>query len=237
MLHQRIASFTHFVADSQRSLDEVCKFLILHTFADMNPKSFYLGQIEVDGDVVLRSAFGFDPNHVLYLSRISITAKMPFIDSLRNNEPVILNSQKEILDKYKDLGKITSADKPWKSCITAPIHSDGAFMILTNDKVPAGEEFHSFLKSIGSLLAIQLHYLNAPIRSKKNDGKSPQELTKRQVIIKNLLEKGFTNSQIALEIGYSESLVRQESISIYAALNVSGRKDLIKLVSNQSATD
>jgi DNA-binding NarL/FixJ family response regulator len=46
----------------------------------------------------------------------------------------------------------------------------------------------------------------------------------------NLLAKGFTNAQIAQEIGYSESLVRQETIAIYAALRVSGRREHIKSV-------
>jgi DNA-binding NarL/FixJ family response regulator len=107
-------------------------------------------------------------------------------------------------------------------------------MILMNEKAPVGEEFQSFLKSIGSLLAIQLHSLNTCVQSHTGELQSIQELTKRQVIIKNLLEKGFTNAQIAQEIGYSDSLVRQESIAIYSALQVSGRKDLIRLVANQS---
>jgi DNA-binding NarL/FixJ family response regulator len=39
-----------------------------------------------------------------------------------------------------------------------------------------------------------------------------------------MLERGFNNAQISLEIGFSESLIRQESVSIYQKLNVSGRK-------------
>jgi DNA-binding NarL/FixJ family response regulator len=42
-----------------------------------------------------------------------------------------------------------------------------------------------------------------------------------------MLSKGATNSEIALEIGYSESLIRQETIEIYRTLGVSGRKELI----------
>ena len=46
-------------------------------------------------------------------------------------------------------------------------------------------------------------------------------------LIKVWIEKGMTNSEIAQEIGYSESLVRHETIEIYAKLNVSGRKELL----------
>jgi DNA-binding NarL/FixJ family response regulator len=42
------------------------------------------------------------------------------------------------------------------------------------------------------------------------------------------MEKGFTNPAIAAEIGYSESLVRQETMAIYSLLDISGRKELLE---------
>jgi DNA-binding NarL/FixJ family response regulator len=54
------------------------------------------------------------------------------------------------------------------------------------------------------------------------------ELTPRQELIKKLVLQGMTNQQIAIEIGFSDSLVRQETMAIYAALNVSGRKELLE---------
>jgi len=41
-----------------------------------------------------------------------------------------------------------------------------------------------------------------------------------------LIEDGYTNIAIANEIGYSESLVKQETMTIYSILNISGRKAL-----------
>ena len=37
-------------------------------------------------------------------------------------------------------------------------------------------------------------------------------------------ERGFNNAQIGLELGYSESLIRQETVAIYRKLQVTGRK-------------
>jgi DNA-binding NarL/FixJ family response regulator len=51
-------------------------------------------------------------------------------------------------------------------------------------------------------------------------------LSDRQLVIADLLERGFNNAQIALEIGYSESLIRQETVAIYRKLEVTGRKAL-----------
>lgn len=52
-------------------------------------------------------------------------------------------------------------------------------------------------------------------------------LTSRQNTILQGIKHGDTNSTIALDIGYSESLIRQETIDIFKKLGVSGRKALI----------
>jgi len=41
-----------------------------------------------------------------------------------------------------------------------------------------------------------------------------------------LIEDGNTNFAIAEKLGYSESLIRQESIAIYRKLGILGRRDL-----------
>jgi DNA-binding NarL/FixJ family response regulator len=47
------------------------------------------------------------------------------------------------------------------------------------------------------------------------------------MLIKKLMENGYTNIAIANEIGYSESLVKQETMAVFSILKVSGRKELL----------
>jgi DNA-binding NarL/FixJ family response regulator len=47
------------------------------------------------------------------------------------------------------------------------------------------------------------------------------------MLIKKLMENGYTNIAISNEIGYSESLVKQETMAIFSILKVSGRKELL----------
>ena len=54
-------------------------------------------------------------------------------------------------------------------------------------------------------------------------------MTARQEIILTSLKKGMTNREIAEEVSYSESLIRQETVIIYAKLGISGKKDLVDL--------
>ena len=51
-------------------------------------------------------------------------------------------------------------------------------------------------------------------------------LTSRQKEIAELMRQGMTNEAIADHIGYSASLVKQETMIIFSKLGISGRKDL-----------
>ncbi|MEY3318245.1 MAG: Bacterial regulatory protein luxR family, partial [Actinomycetota bacterium] len=42
-----------------------------------------------------------------------------------------------------------------------------------------------------------------------------------------MIKSGSTNQEIASRMGYSESLIRQETIIIYRKLGISGRRDLL----------
>jgi DNA-binding NarL/FixJ family response regulator len=53
-----------------------------------------------------------------------------------------------------------------------------------------------------------------------------KQLTARQSEILALMKNGLTNDEIALKIGYSASLVKQETMLIFSKLGVSGRKNL-----------
>ena len=51
-------------------------------------------------------------------------------------------------------------------------------------------------------------------------------LTSRQARILEMISDGKTNATIATHLGYSESLIRQETIIIYRKLGVDGRREL-----------
>jgi DNA-binding NarL/FixJ family response regulator len=51
-------------------------------------------------------------------------------------------------------------------------------------------------------------------------------LTARQEKILELMRTGLTNEDIATKIGYSSSLVKQETMLIFSKLGISGRRDL-----------
>lgn len=240
MYMERISAFTDYLANGRRSLDDVCKFLTLHTFKDFRPQAIYLGQIESDGHLVLKSSFGFDPKYIVQWERIPLTFNVPIIEAIRNDQAYVFNSQEEFFEKYPDVDNLGIVNRDWVSCIACPAQSLGAYFIVMNASPEVCPDFNSFLKAVGNLLAIQL--LDVPpvfeAKSRKHTPSSisTKPLTTRQELIKDLLIKGFTNPQIAAEIGFSESLIRQETIAIYAHMRVSGRVELMKVMEAQSST-
>jgi DNA-binding NarL/FixJ family response regulator len=94
------------------------------------------------------------------------------------------------------------------------------------------DEFEDFLRLVGAVVTLYLlgQSYASPVpefRGTKSKKIAPTVLSPRQKVILAMLSKGATNSEIALEVGYSESLIRQETIEIYRILGVSGRKELI----------
>jgi DNA-binding NarL/FixJ family response regulator len=100
----------------------------------------------------------------------------------------------------------------------------------------------AYFHCLGKLLSLY-HYrsnfddLGTSHESEVNISSTPKSmygksLTERQSEILTLIKSAMTNSMIADRIGYSESLVRRETIIIYAKLGIRGRKDLF----NKAAT-
>lgn len=61
----------------------------------------------------------------------------------------------------------------------------------------------------------------------RREGKENTKLTSRQETILEMIKESLTNASIAVELGFSESLIRQETILIYRKLGVAGRRELI----------
>lgn len=57
-------------------------------------------------------------------------------------------------------------------------------------------------------------------------------LTQRQERILELINSDNTNATIATQLGYSESLIRQETIIIYRKLGVDGRRELKRAIAS-----
>jgi DNA-binding CsgD family transcriptional regulator len=229
----RVSRLAKFLAEGEKSTEQVVKFLVLNTFADLTANTLYLTEIVDDGYLSPIGSFGFNKSLVAEWGRIPLTLHVPITQAVRQDECVIVRSLEDLYAHYPVTKEIKNLHTQWVSSISFPMHTLGAVSLTFNQQLAEGEDFFDFIRAIGALLALELSNVPVYKGSKANGGKNKNgnqhiELSQRQKIIHQLMFKGFTNAQIAAEVGYSESLVRQETIQIFRVLGVSGRKEIIE---------
>ena len=179
-----------------------------------------------DGWIVTDSQFGFH-EHTEF-EPVTISMDAPGAEALRHLKIVFanrLNLNEEFSDTACDVPKLDN-----ETGIYFPTSPTRLFRFALVGKVEEHISLKNYYECVRSILML---WENLQILDEKSDAVTKEsstfsrELTKRQAIILDLIREGKTNSKISEEIGFSDSLVKQETILIYKKLGVSGRKDLI----------
>ncbi len=234
MYLEEIAQLTNFMSISRRSADDLCKFLVINTLRKFSPRAIYVGQVDNEGNLALKASFGFIAGYLDQFRKLPLNVNIPVIEAVRSDEIIHIESREAFFQNYPEVTSLGTIDDNWHSAIAVPVQSIGAYFLVLHKRSVINEDVKCFLQTIAHLIALSLEAPVPVLKTKVDQVIVGKTLSHRQEIIKTLLSRGFTNAHIAKEIGYSESLVRQETIAIYAALRISGREELIKSEENQS---
>lgn len=115
--------------------------------------------------------------------------------------------------------------------VVIPVLEYGVLLLFTAEEPDIDSTLELFFIAVSGLVALNRQN---PDLSKlatiapKFPGILDKVLTARQMAIVEGMKHGHTNATIASDIGYSESLIRQETIDIFKKLGVSGRKELLE---------
>jgi len=213
------------------SISEVCKYLVLNVFTTMKASAVYAGVITKDGFIAPVGSFGLPEKTVASWGNIPLTLKAPLTDAVKQDK-IILLKREEAFEKYPVLNGYEGIPEAWESYLVCPTLPHGLIALTLDSSPKLGRETEEFIRTVSSLVSLhhQKDKFKPRVKSNSESGRSSGKngsLNGRQLLIKTLMEKGFSNPQIAAEIGYSESLVRQETMAIYSILNISGRKELL----------
>lgn len=228
----QVEKLARFLMASGLSSSEICKYLVLETFSRFKPSAIYAVEITQDGYLAPVGSFGIPEKVIVSMGNIPLSIDAPLTHAVKRDEIVLLKRD-EAIEKYPILQSYEGLPEKWDSYLVCPVLPYGVIAI-TLDSVPkVDHEIESFIRTIGSMVSSyfqrnQRGSQNSSQRSPSPNTKRTGELNARQKLIRTLIEKGYSNPAIAIEIGYSESLVRQETMAIYSILNVSGRKDLVE---------
>lgn len=225
---KKILAFSDFLARPPRSYNEIAQFLAMNTFTEEEYSWIYISELVETGLVCAIGAFGFNKKLYEKFPEIPIQGKYPLTDTIRSNSTILYHNDETLKIDYPLLPELNILED-WKTGITIPVYPIGGMAMHTMKVLELTKSMEVFYIAIGSLLGLYASRLPKNLVEEviilKAKSKLPKvPLTDRQIVIAGMLEHGFNNAQIAQKIGYSESLVRQETVAIYSKLEVSGRK-------------
>jgi len=200
----------------------------MNTFSEEKFLSIFIGELIETGVVCPLAGFGWSSQEYASFTDIPIQDIFPVTEAIRSNTVLITQNDSKYVTDYPLMSNFEYAGD-WKSGIALPVYPIGGMAMYSSMQLELTESMNVFYTAIGSLLGLYASRLPVSLVEVAIDVKKkidlPQvPLSDRQLVISGMLERGFNNAQIGLELGYSESLIRQETVAIYRKLQVTGRK-------------
>ena len=218
--------------------NELCALLATRVCPEGELAKVYLAKLDQDGYFRGVASFGYAKESKIHEYKVGLVRDVPMPDAYLRSEVIVFNKD-ELSTRYPNFQTLDQRS-PWESLAIAPTLAGGfVYVFRLQVALAKRKTTQLYFEGIASLLSFYRKECNQPnialVEPKRieiQQVSTPDEdlrnrpLTKRQRTILALIQEGLTNAQIAGAIGYSESLVRQESILIYAKMGVRGRVDL-----------
>jgi DNA-binding CsgD family transcriptional regulator len=227
-VEEKLLELSGFLSRSPRSYNEVSQFLSLRVLDDLSVVCLYVAELIETGVLCPLGSFGYESRDIANFQEVSLQQKTPMALAVSSNKVVIVANEVTTLQDFTVL-EVMESNPDWKTLISVPAYPNGGFTFLSTKTFKNNEVDTLFLIAVGSLLglygqSIPPALVDAARLAKEQTNLEGFPLTQRQLVIAGMLERGHSNLEISQEIGFSESLIRQESVAIYQKLNVSGRK-------------
>ncbi len=230
-----IASFLHQKPNSY----ELCEFLAINVCPTGEIARVYVGRLDNDAVIRTENAFGYslDVNIMSITTALELDRPMP--EAMRKKQVIVL-SRDEVLQNYRNYVPFDPRS-PWASTAVIPTTWNYVFVFRLQCTIEQKEYALLYFRVVGALLSfydfeeaktrqIARDKTTSRLQDRSNLVKKGQPLTERQELIVGLIKNSKTNGQIAQMLGYSESLIRQETIIIYRKLGIEGRRELLRNV-------
>ena len=222
---KKLDIITQYLAESP-TLDELANFLSIHHCPSGEVSSVYFAKVIPNKSLIFEAVHGFQSDEFVQVGReIPIELTRPSGRSIIENRILLDEVSPNYYLQYPSLKNDGNITYPWSTRISMPINAQ--YFLQISRYCGFSEQDKEFYQNIQSLL--QIYFSKIGKVALEIGDLSGKPLTERQKDILALIKKGMTNDEIAIEIGYSSSLVKQESMLIFSKLGISGRKDLTDL--------
>ncbi len=123
--------------------------------------------------------------------------------------------------------KRNQPNRDFKSGIAMPVTKKLVYGFAFNLDVKDLKKYSEFFECVQKSLMLYESLVSEGRRKPMSESALGDSMSPRQQMILKLIKEGKSNPEIADELSYSVSLIRQESMKIYGKLGVTGRKEVI----------
>lgn len=222
----RVLELIEFIHTEIPDGNALCQFITLRSLNEIGATHAFIAELKPGGLIIPVYQFGFTEEEVASWAISSIDDHIPTADALKTNSFVWLADNEDWNRDYPALvqHKIPTAE----TFICWPIHIHGSYMstigVVFKNVIIQSHELKNYLEILSGLIGLQMSSLKRTKLTVDQDSSIWNLLTNRQHKIVAMMAEGMTNNQIAMELGYSQSTIRQDTIKIYEILGVAGRK-------------
>lgn len=231
--------------------DRVAQYLVTRLMSVHHALAATIGRFGPDGALTILGSYGMPDESLDSYATLSLWDSSPMSDAVISGEPVILLTTAEVDEEYPDFGDDALAiAAPMAVWPLALPHDSHGTLHLALPSSSAAQALLADGAEVAVLLSLYLSLANQPAprasrielrpdesdtvdRTTPSGTRSTEELTERQSAILARMATGQTNAQIARDIGFSESTVRQETMAIYRYLGATGRHDATRLATER----
>ena len=202
------------------------------TLSHMQCRGVILGAVKHDGFLDLLGAYGYTSDDVKEFSRMPLWAPLPITDAARTGDPVVIDSPKELAQKYPALAKFENETKWVTTALPITFRGVviGAIGINSLEAPDRGFKDNPGLEILVTLCGLYIrNHLAKKTESDRDYADAARCLSNRQREIINLFEEELTTDQMADRLRYSPSTIKQDIIKIYGIFGVNTRAAVIEL--------
>lgn len=224
------------LADAENA-DELCRALALDVLLEYGVVATYVARLDSDGHISMIGSYGYSKQRVENTGRPSIWENMSITETIRTGKVMVYETWDDYISRYPDKAHMAS---PGKAFVCLPLRVKGARaggLGLSFAEPIAGVGINPKLWEIFSAAgdvfltkgwAAELIRRPVPVVEFGEDEKfAAASLGERELSVLKQIATGRTNQQIARDLAYSESTIKQDTIRIFKVLGVKSRKDAV----------
>ncbi|MEY4618221.1 MAG: hypothetical protein RL101_407 [Actinomycetota bacterium] len=216
------------------SPDNFCQLLALSVLRDYKVESTFIARLDSDACLTMVGSWGYPPERTRIDDRPSIRTPMAITDAIREGEIKVFPTWEAYLETYPHLEHKAG---PGNAIVCVPFSSDGTRsgglgITFTNsiEGLPINRQLLELMVKccevvISGTWARSAFGSTAP----RTSPLTYSDLTSRQKTIIQLVREGNTNTEIAVKMRFSPSLIKKELQELYRIFHISDRKRLASI--------